>query len=392
MASSTSSKKRQPGLVPEDGVARPPGARPQLIDQLPKSIFTSPGVIAGIVAFELLYGMVLFGVMSSVKRQRLEEQKKALVAKVERVEPPLAAHPAPSNPPSKAEQAGEEKETSKVVESKPRPRSKTKAGSETQTAVASTSDSPPVTAESKGTPTQADAKPSRSETSSKSEQGKLAMASPTPAPTTIDEPPPTSFPGLGDLIDPLRDSKITATSDTVTIKVASGPHVFDAMRGLADAPRSMTEVEGDFVAQVRVLGNLKPGTKFIKGLNFAFQGAGILIWQDPENYVRFERTSMYNFKGERLYWVFLESVKPGRKPSETQRVVRDAPVTLKVERQGKTLTFSYSTDEKTWLKVNELATTLPPKIMIGIAATNVAPRELTARFSNFEMTPAPSSR
>jgi len=380
-------------------VVRPPGARPQLIDQLPKSIFTSPGIIAGIVAFELLYGMVLFGVMSSVKRQRLEEQKKALLAKVERVEPPLAAHPAPSNPPSKPEQTGEEKETSKVVETESRPKSKAKAksASESQTSVASTSDPASRTAESRPSPALAEVKSTKSEASSKTEQEKLAMASPTPAPNTIEEPPPKedppiSFPGLGDLIDPLKDSKITATSDTVTIKVASGPHVFDAMRGLADAPRSMTEVEGDFVATVRVLGDLKPGTKFIKGLNFTFQGAGFLIWQDAENYVRFERTSMYNFKGERVFWVFLESVKPGRKPSETQRVVRDAPVTLKVEREGKTLTFSYSTDEKTWLKVNELATTLPPKIMIGIAATNVAPREFTARFSNFEMTPAPSSR
>ena len=59
---------------------RPKGSRPELLDRLPTSFFGSPAVYAIGLAVALLYGMVLFGVVSARRHRRETE---ASVASVE---------------------------------------------------------------------------------------------------------------------------------------------------------------------------------------------------------------------------------------------------------------------------------------------------------------------
>ena len=50
---------------------------------LPKNPITSPGVIAGIFAFELLYGLVLAGVMSTMEAaQAIESSRESPTVQV----------------------------------------------------------------------------------------------------------------------------------------------------------------------------------------------------------------------------------------------------------------------------------------------------------------------
>jgi regulation of enolase protein 1 (concanavalin A-like superfamily) len=174
--------------------------------------------------------------------------------------------------------------------------------------------------------------------------------------------------------------------DAFTLQVAAGPHIFDPTRDIADAPRALTEVEGDFTAEVKILGDFQPGTVPIKGLFFTFQGAGLLLWHDKDNYVRFERAA--GFDRERFQWLFLETCKDGKPSPKKPMNVRDAAVTLRAERHANLINYSYSLDGKTWLKVDNIATTLPRKISIGISATNASPRPFPARFTDFVLTPA----
>ena len=199
--------------------------------------------------------------------------------------------------------------------------------------------------------------------------------------------PPSLFPELGPLIDPLQDSRLKSGDDTLTIQVAAGPHIFDPARDIADAPRALAEVEGDFTADVKVLGDLQPGTVPLKGLPFTFQGAGLLVWQNQENYVRFERASGY--MGERFQWLYLESCKDGKitKPKKPMNV-REGAVTLRLERRGNVINYTYSLDGKNFLRVDQFTTTLPSKVSVGISANNASPRAFPARFTAFALKPA----
>jgi hypothetical protein len=68
--------------------------------------------------------------------------------------------------------------------------------------------------------------------------------------------------------------------------------------GVTNAPRIMQEVEGDFVATVRVTGDYKLGPK---GTNpksdpmSKFISGGILLWSDANNHIRLERCLFNEF-------------------------------------------------------------------------------------------------
>ncbi|WP_406700428.1 DUF1349 domain-containing protein [Singulisphaera sp. Ch08] len=360
-------------------MGRSPTGKPQLLTQLPGSLFTSPGFIMGLIAVEFLYGLLLFAVMSTNKRHRSEDQAASeLYASAGPVEPPLPA----------------------VV--KPEPVS-TAAAKEGVTAT-STPENEKVTPEAATAPKLASQTVAQTEASKEPSQNTplnearetlddkkvVARASPEPTPTkleAVEKKPLSIYPPLGLLIDPLQDSVVKQGDNTVTIQVAAGPHIFDATRDIADAPRALADVEGDFTAEVKILGDLQPGTVPLKGLFFTFQGAGLLLWQDKDNYVRFERASAYT--GERLQWLYLESCKDGKlsKPKKPMNV-RDGAVTLRLERRGNTINYSYSLDGKTFLKVDHTATSLARKLSVGISANNASPRAFPARFADFVLTPA----
>lgn len=389
MASSASTKKRQTLSSIDDSKGRSPSTQPQLLTQLPGSLFTSPGFIMGLIALEFLYGLFLFAVMSTSKRHR--EEARATAAELQ-----AKGGPVESLPPPKIE-----------VAVKPEPAAEAEPAPQPET-TASTSDKPKDEPEPKPEPSkapqsdsltiaQSNAKVAPPETANmlvdqkgKKDDKEVALATPEPTPTkleAVEKSPLSLFPALGRLIDPLQDSQLKAGDDTVTIQVAAGPHIFDAARDIADAPRALAEVEGDFTAEVKFLGDLQPGTVPIKGLPFTFQGAGLLLWHNKENYVRFERASAYT--GERFQWLYLESCKEGKltKPKKPMNV-RDGAVTLRLERRGNVINYTYSLDGKTFLRVDQFATSLPRRVSVGISANNASPRSFSARFADFVLKPA----
>ena len=75
-----------------------------------------------------------------------------------------------------------------------------------------------------------------------------------------------------------------------------------------NAPQLLTEAGGNFTLFVKVVGRIQPGIvpldlpipesekpkeKEESGAGFpiTFQGAGLLVWQDPINYIRLERSA-----------------------------------------------------------------------------------------------------
>jgi hypothetical protein len=240
VASSASTKKQQSLSSLYDSAVRQPATKPQLLTQLPGSLFTSPGFIMGLIAVEFLYGLFLFAVMSTSKRHREEARAAAaeLHANAGPVEPPLApkieAEVKPE-PVAEAEPAAKP-ETTASTQEKPKV--------EPEASKAPPSDSPTValTKPPDEPPQSTNSKASQKSNNDKKE---VALATPEPTPTkveTVAKSPVSLFPSLGPLIDPLKDSRLKSEGDTLTIQVAAGPHIFDPARDIADAPRALAEV------------------------------------------------------------------------------------------------------------------------------------------------------
>jgi regulation of enolase protein 1 (concanavalin A-like superfamily) len=376
----------------EEGASKPAGAKPQLLAQLPPSSLANPGIIAGIIVFELLYGLVLIGVMKSIKRERIVNWGSEVVAEAPRPEPlfvpRVIASAAGSQEPTdrdrardkgkEQEKAKEKKEPEKTVQVAQKDASKPSA------VVAQ--NVPKKGAQGAARKKKGGARKKRQGQPKNAPTAEVALASPSP---TAPEPPPpppkeiATVPPLGPLIDPAHMSQVAADADGLTIKVPAGLFIFDGKRGIDNAPRALTAVEGDFTAEVLMAGDMRSGTKPLKGLPFTFQGAGLLLWLDKGNYVRLERTSWYT--GERFSKIWVESCKDGKQVKTDARNIRDGAVRLRMERRGEDLVYSYSLDGKTWLKFPAAKLGLPPRVNVGISASNASPRPFPARFENFKL-------
>ena len=94
--------------------------------------------------------------------------------------------------------------------------------------------------------------------------------------------------GWGTPTDPASDCRLNAENGKLTITIPGGTHDLSPTSGGMSAPRVLRKIEGDFRAQVKVTGEFKPGDKAHSPKTVPYNAAGLLIWHDNKNYVRFE--------------------------------------------------------------------------------------------------------
>ena len=59
---------------------------------------------------------------------------------------------------------------------------------------------------------------------------------------------------------------------------------------------------------------------------------------------------------------------------------------FRIQRQGDTVTASYSHDGKEWTSLDEVTTVLPAKVQVGIAAINTSDSQLSVQFKGLKVT------
>src|SRR5205807_5537780 len=104
-------------------------------------------------------------------------------------------------------------------------------------------------------------------------------------------------------------------------------------------------VKGDFIAQVRVFGTVRPeGESNVEG-HTPFNGAGILLWKDAKNYLRLERAALSR-GDQRQHYVNFELRKDGENIEipEQVREIPDQATFLRLERSDGRLNPSTSPD------------------------------------------------
>lgn len=144
------------------------------------------------------------------------------------------------------------------------------------------------------------------------------------------------------------------------------------------APRYLKTVTGDFQIETRV--------KFLPKENY--QGAGLLIYLDEDNYIRFERSyGGFGGGGEGIRFDIRDpqGFRPIVKPGEIQTGAKT--VGLKIVRKGQQFTAYWRLDDNTeWEKAGEILSDYPDTVLIGLVACNTA-EEITAEFAYIRLLP-----
>lgn len=145
------------------------------------------------------------------------------------------------------------------------------------------------------------------------------------------------------------------------------------------APRYLKSISGDFQIETRV--------KFLPKENY--QGAGLLIYKDDNNYMRFERA--YGGIGGGAEGIRIDVRKngdysplltPDDMPTDAEQV------DLKIVRRGKTFFAFWRLDEQSeWREAGEYESEFPETVLAGLIACNTA-REVTAEFVYIRLLPA----
>src|SRR5262249_15078624 len=199
-----------------------------------------------------------------------------------------------------------------------------------------------------------------------------------PPPPPEPPPPPRLETWVG-LIGAPWDCQFLADGTGMTMTIPPTLHVLSPDLNLKNAPRLMAEVSGDFVAMVRVPGRILPGTKSVAKLPYTYQAAGLLLWQDENNYLRLEKASSFS-EGKLRSLVFLELCRENKVTSIFPREVREGELTLKFERRGSEIRCAYSPDRgRTWLELKRQNAPFPNTLAVGVSASNASPKPFSAR-------------
>jgi regulation of enolase protein 1 (concanavalin A-like superfamily) len=195
--------------------------------------------------------------------------------------------------------------------------------------------------------------------------------------------PPGSIVGWGDIVDPNGDCKFTVGGKGLKIVVPGTIHDLTAETGDMSAPRVLRDVDGDFLLQVKVRGEVTHHGARASKTYLAYHGAGLLVWIDDETYIRLERAMVVR-EDEDLHYINLELRKDGDVDGES-RLLPDEPVFLRLERRGGRIVGSASPDGDRWSSLEPLKAALPKRLKVGVAAVNTSTEPLTAEFDEFEV-------
>jgi serine/threonine-protein kinase len=191
--------------------------------------------------------------------------------------------------------------------------------------------------------------------------------------------------GWGDIVDPQRDCKFDSSKDGVTITVPGGHHNLNPAAPFANlgAPRILQKTKGDFGVQVKVMPFDRPKAKTTTNGENSDVGAGLLFWQDSNNFVRFLRAA--NGESGRLV-VSVEAFKDGKAQAWHDVDIPDEAMFLRAERRDGRYRFSHSGDAVKWTNCPiEWDHFLAGELDVGVTATNSTTATHVARFFNFDV-------
>jgi regulation of enolase protein 1 (concanavalin A-like superfamily) len=202
-----------------------------------------------------------------------------------------------------------------------------------------------------------------------------------------DQARPNEVPGWGRVLDPWRDCNVALEPehDRLTIKVPGTPHVLSAEvpQLPMNAPRVVRRVRGDFTAGVQVLGRLEPGRSRTTHYD-PYHGAGLIVWQDPSNYLRLERAVGF-INGRHHPYINYELRAGGRLAVSHGITTEDHSLFLKLRRQGAAFSAWYSRDGRRWVELGRVDASFAERVDVGVVAVNSSKQTLSAELEGLRV-------
>ena len=203
---------------------------------------------------------------------------------------------------------------------------------------------------------------------------------------------------LGPLQDLDKDCALDKEGKGLKITVPGKLHTLSPQltdkkgKAIKNAPMTLAAVSGDFVLHVKVTGEMRPGIdqlanpKSGKSLGLTYMGAGIVLWQDANNYVRLER-SVGTAGGPILVTrLLVEVCKDGHEAGRPYYIdVPEGPMSVMLVRYKGHIRCLFSNDGKKWTVLQELAAEFPEKLQVGLLAVNISKKPLTAEFQDIAL-------
>ena len=119
-----------------------------------------------------------------------------------------------------------------------------------------------------------------------------------------------------------------------------------------------------------------------------WQGAGLLVWWDMANYVRFERAQL-TVQGQSLDYASFEVRQNGQVleyANATAHPVEGKSTYLKLERHGDKLTGSFSADGADWTPLLPADLKWPQALRVGVSASQDTTTPLNVQFEDYKLT------
>jgi len=206
------------------------------------------------------------------------------------------------------------------------------------------------------------------------------------------DPAPVNRPwvtGWDKPVDPDKDCKFIRYKDTLTIEVPPGKnHGLAVEIDLTNAPRLLRDVEGDFVAQVRVEGTFLPSENSSNRQRLSFIGAGLVLMKEERTYIRLERAALH-VRGEIKHYTNWELREDGKwllAGNTGVQPLEDEAAYLRLQRKGDKLLASVSHDGKEWKELKPLEVKLPAKLKLGVSLSTSSMDAFAPQFDQFQLT------
>jgi regulation of enolase protein 1 (concanavalin A-like superfamily) len=210
------------------------------------------------------------------------------------------------------------------------------------------------------------------------EAGARAAGTPEPEPTGRD------LAGWGLAIDPGKDCQFRPEAKFLSIEVPGTLHDLHPDTGILNAPRVVRTVEDDFVVTVKVSGDFQPGGKSTNPRGVPYNGAGILIWSDSDNFIRLERAAMLR-NGKIATYVAFEERESGFRGAVHNEAFQGGTCLLRLERKGSRILGGISVDGSSWKELQPIDTVWPAKLKVGLAAINSSTEPFAVKFEDYEL-------
>ena len=202
-----------------------------------------------------------------------------------------------------------------------------------------------------------------------------------------EDKPGQTLKGWAEVIDPDGDCRIVLDGGKVTVAIPGTKHDLSVEVGDMNSPRILRNIEGDFIAQVKVSGNVRHNGKRTSGHYLAYHGAGLLLWQAGRTYIRLERAAVVGQDRAVVHYANFELRKDGIL-IETGVTGFEIPVQdtyLRLERRGGRIFGSASEDGIRWQSFDPITVELNKDLKLGIGAINTSTEPFKAEFSELDV-------